>query len=312
MDEHCRIVHDSMLDSMRNVLGDPDDNDSPVGVAFSGGVDSTLLAVMCSTMGYDDVRLLTVGFEQSRDVMFAHKVAPLLPGAMMHHTLEFEARAGNFENTYDVVRDMIHTSSLSWIENAIAFYRISILARDVGVERVVAANGIDELFCGYDAYRRALSYTDDSHATAQGSAADMSQGAAEPDALQNDNINTHDSHDENTEVSYNIISELMQKKLENELRMFDAIGRMAHEMFGVRLLQPLLEESFIKAAYMIPVFEKIKGPDDMMRKHVIRRLACDVGVPRVSYEKKKKALQYGSGIHKAVMRIRKERDLQSC
>ena len=42
-----------------------------------------------------------------------------------------------------------------------------------------------------------------------------------------------------------------------------------------------------------------------MRKHVIRNLAIDCDVPEISAHKKKKALQYGSQIHKALLKSRK-------
>ena len=39
-----------------------------------------------------------------------------------------------------------------------------------------------------------------------------------------------------------------------------------------------------------------------MRKHVIRTLAKEIGVPELSANKRKKALQYGSLIHKALLK----------
>ena len=47
--------------------------------------------------------------------------------------------------------------NLSWNENSIAFYYVSKLAQDNGLTTVVTANGIDELFCGYNSYREAIS-----------------------------------------------------------------------------------------------------------------------------------------------------------
>ena len=51
--------------------------------------------------------------------------------------------------------------------------------------------------------------------------------------------------------------------------------------------------------------EKIHGQDDMQRKHPIRELAMDYGVPEVAAQKQKKALQYGSQIHKSLLKSRK-------
>jgi len=50
---------------------------------------------------------------------------------------------------------------------------------------------------------------------------------------------------------------------------------------------------------------KIHGPDDLLRKHVIRELAIDCNVPKISAYKQKKALQYGTKIHKSLLKSRK-------
>ena len=59
-----------------------------------------------------------------------------------------------------------------------------------------------------------------------------------------------------------------------------------------------MSEKFIEFAKIIPIEEKIKSEEDMIRKHIIRRLALDMGVPQEAAMKPKKALQYGSWIHK--------------
>ena len=54
----------------------------------------------------------------------------------------------------------------------------------------------------------------------------------------------------------------------------------------------------------IPIRLKIKNSDDLMRKHIVRDLALEVGVPEMSAFKRKKALQYGSLIHKTLMKTK--------
>ena len=209
--------------------------------------------------------------------------------------------------------DVVRTDDLSWIENSVAFYHICRLARTIPVDTVLAANGIDELFCGYDAYRRALcECSETGDAAAAGNDATVSN-----DVVGNDSHSSPagaNSTDYDTAAASgpaqisssaaDIIHEIMRRKLDNELRMMRAIDKVA-SLCGVSVLQPLLSKGFCRAAYGIPLSEKIHGPRDMYRKHVIRRLASEIGVPRASYQKRKKAMQYGSGIHKAVLRIRK-------
>ena len=96
----------------------------------------------------------------------------------------------------------------------------------------------------------------------------------------------------------------MNSKLENELEMMKAVNLVASD-FNVKILQPLLSENFITFAKTIPLSEKIHSSEDLYRKHIIRRLASQINVPSISCTKRKKALQYGSKIHKTLLKIRR-------
>ena len=226
------------------------------GIAFSGGVDSSLMAKLCSDMGYD-VTLLTIGFAESHDINFAREVNRIYD--FKHEILEIQN--DSFQKIFPKIRKQIDTDNLSWNENSIAFYYVSELAKGLGLSTVVTANGVDELFCGYNAYRNVF------------------DGGSEQ------------------------ITSLMDTKLENEIKMMRTINSVTEE-FGVGILQPLLSFDFIGYAKTIPIMEKITGKDDLVRKHIIRRLASQCGVPKISYEKRKKALQYGSKIHKILLKSR--------
>ena len=232
-------------------------SDNKIGVAFSGGVDSTLLAKLLKDMDYD-VNLLTVGFHESHDIKFALEVNQIL--GYQHNILEIDPIT--FKEISLEIHSIIKTDNLSWNENSIAFYYVSKLAQANGLTTVVTANGIDELFCGYNSYRDAIS------------------------------------------IGENEVIEMMNSKLENEKQMMVAVNN-ACSKFRVQIIQPLLFPSFIEFAKKIPISEKIHGSDDLMRKHVIRNLAIDCDVPEISARKKKKALQYGSQIHKALLKSRK-------
>ena len=302
MDDACRTILDAMQISIRDALGEPGAG-GRIGVAFSGGVDSTLLATVCDAMGYD-VALLTVGFEGSHDMEFARVVASEMPQMRGRHHAQTIGDTPDFADAYESVRDVIRTDDLSWIENSVAFYHICLLARTIPVDVVLTANGIDELFCGYDAYRRALYERSDAGDDAAGDDAAGDGRSPPADAGTDYTATAARSPAQTGSGAEDVIYEIMRQKLDNELRMMRAIDKVA-ALCGVSVLQPLLSEGFCRAAYGMPLSEKIRGPRDMYRKHVIRRLAGAVGVPRTSCQKRKKAMQYGSGIHKAVLRIRK-------
>ena len=231
-------------------------SEKKIGVAFSGGVDSTLLAKLCIDLGYD-ITLLTIGFQNSHDILFSKKINEIMK---LPHKI-YEIDENSFYDISSKIKTKINTDNLSWNENCIAFYYVSQLAEIHNLNTVITANGIDELFCGYNAYRDAIKKGD------------------------------------------NTVLELMDSKLENELKMMKAVNSVSSE-FGITLRQPFLSERFIKYAKKIPVDNKIKNSEDLVRKHIVRKAALEIKVPEISATKRKKALQYGSQIHKALIKSR--------
>jgi asparagine synthase (glutamine-hydrolysing) len=66
--------------------------------------------------------------------------------------------------------------------------------------------------------------------------------------------------------------------------------------FSLSLHSPFLHPVFMKQAMSFPAEEKILSPQDPLRKHVLRNLARYEGLPEQICSKKKKAIQYDSGI----------------
>lgn len=248
---HLDILNEKIQSAITSVIPE-----KKIGIAFSGGVDSTLIAKMCHTMNYD-LTLLTIGFADSHDINFAKQVNELLK--LPHHILEINP--DEFGAISKKIHNMIKTDNLSWNENSIAFYHVAKLAQSLGLSIVVTANGIDELFCGYNGYRDAIK-----------------EGKQK-------------------------VMDLMDAKLDNETKMMKAINGVCSE-FGVKIVQPLLSEEFVRFAKSIPIEDKIIDENDLMRKHIIRKLAAKIGVPELSANARKKALQYGSMIHKALLKSR--------
>ena len=237
MDEKYEILFDKIKTAISETV-----TDKKIGIAFSGGVDSTMISKVCKDMGYD-ITLLTIGFAESHDILFAKEVNEQLN--YPHHILEIDPK--DFPSIPSSINEKIKTDNLSWNENCIAFHYVSKLAQSLGISTVVTANGIDELFCGYNAYREAYSGGESK------------------------------------------IMEVMDAKLDNELKMMKAVNMIASE-FGVKILQPLLSPDFIDYAKTVPIEDKITDSEDLYRKHIIRKLAKEVGVPEVSCNKRKKEI----------------------
>ena len=148
-------MNKQLLDEMQNAVKSTV-TDKKIGVAFSGGVDSTLLAKLVKDLGYD-IHLLTIGFHDSHDINFAKEVNQILN--FPHSISEIEPE--NFKETSDKIHHIIKSDNLSWNENSIAFYYVAKLAQKNGLSAVATANGIDELFCGYNSYREAIEAGED-------------------------------------------------------------------------------------------------------------------------------------------------------
>ena len=80
----------------------------------------------------------------------------------------------------------------------------------------------------------------------------------------------------------------MEEKLTNEDHMMREISNLISEL-QISSYQPFLSSSFIKYAKNIPLEYKIKGQDDLLRKHILREVATRIGVPKEAAMHPKKA-----------------------
>jgi len=230
--------------------------DKKFGIAFSGGIDSSLLAKVSSDIYKDNVILLSIGFPLSHDLQFSRKIAHELN---MKHFI-YEIQNEEFSPIAKKVIDNLECNNISHIENCIAFYFISLLSIQNNCKLVLTANGFDELFCGYDRYRQII--------------------------LDGEKR----------------IKSFMAQRIINELTLVNEINMISKE-FHVKIKQPFLAQTFIDYAMKIPIEKKIQGPSDNLRKHILREIAISLNVPIEAAMKPKKALQYGTLIHKNLAKI---------
>jgi asparagine synthase (glutamine-hydrolysing) len=232
------------------VLDTINKNSSSLAVAFSGGIDSSLLAKICKDIGVN-ITLLTIGFPLSQDIEFSKQIALKLDLPHKVSVLMPE----DFQKDLIYVQQKIACRNISQIENCIAYFYIAKMASQNNLRLILTANGCDELFCGYNKFR--LIY----------------------------------------EKGKTRIIDLIDERIANECILIKEIDKITTE-FGVLTKQPFFSQKFINFAKSIPIEQKIRGSDDLMRKHILRRVALLLGVPRESALRPKKALQYGSLIHR--------------
>lgn len=249
-----RILKKALFAAVEQAVG----SETSLAIAFSGGLDSSLLAKICKDIGVE-VTLLTIGFTASYDISFSREIASEM--GLPHKILKLDDEC--FENNVNLIRNKIKCNIISHIENCVGFFYIGRFAHANGFRSVLTANGCDELFCGYDRFRSVYN---------QGSATLM---------------------------------KLMEEKLENEFVLMQEIDSIVEE-FGVKVKQPFLSPDFISLAKNIPIDQKINGPNDLIRKHILREVAVSMNVTNQSAMQRKKALQYSSMIHKNFCKVYRE------
>ncbi len=251
-----KALFEAVVDTINN-------NSSSLAVAFSGGIDSSLLAKICKDLG-TKFTLLTVGFPLSHDIEFSKKIALKLN---LSHKISL-LNPEHFQKDLLYIQQKIACRNISHIENCIAYFYIARMANQNNLRLILTANGCDELFCGYNKFR--LIY----------------------------------------EKGEKRLVDLMDERIANEHVLIKEIDKITTE-FGVLTKQPFLSQKFINFAKGIPIEKKITGTDDFMRKHILRELALSLDVPRESAMKPKKALQYGSLIHRNFKAVNKNNRIVS-
>lgn len=115
-----------------------------VGVAFSGGIDSSLLAKIAS-LTETDVRLYTAGVVDSEDLRFAEKAAGWLGLSLTTIPLSIEG----FESDLLEIISILGTEDLMELSIALPIYTTHRVIRDNGLSAAISGQGADELFGGY-------------------------------------------------------------------------------------------------------------------------------------------------------------------
>lgn len=254
----------SALDNLREVAvhvvanGIQDD----VVIAYSSGIDSSILAELVRRQR-GRVKMLTMGTLGSDDVKAATVDA-------LSRSDGFDLDFGYFDAkeiqhaAYEVAK-VVYVDNLSHFEDCLSFWLTASTVAKRGDERcILSANGPDELFCGYDRFRRIL---DDG--------------------------------------GYNLVDNEILKALDAAKKLGSQVARVVSG-FGLEVKEPFMHESFRKFALSLPAEYKIVKGNDLLRKRIWRCLGRTLGIPEPTVMRRKKAMQYGTGIHSVVLSMLKK------
>jgi asparagine synthase (glutamine-hydrolysing) len=148
-EEILRLLRDSIRKRMMS--------DVPFGVFLSGGVDSSANVALMSELMSQPVRTYTVGFEDSaelNELESAQTVAKRF--ATDHH----EVMIGQQEMQKFLPELVFHQDEPLADPVCVPLYYVSRLARETGTIVVQVGEGADEIFAGYDWFRKYVRIND--------------------------------------------------------------------------------------------------------------------------------------------------------
>ena len=271
-----KVYKELLIDDLYSAVEKRVENISNVGLIFSGGVDSTILAVLLKQIAEKrnadnnsvplNIKLYSVGVENSQDIKFSEEIAEDLNLPLKTIIID----ENTVKESMKPVLTAIEDDNVMKLGVGMTIYLAAKAMKEDNIKVALSGQGADELFGGYNRY------------------------------LKHFEENTlFDAYFDLDEEIYHDIANMYHVNLERD----DAVS-MAN---GVELRVPFLDKDIIDLALDIPAKYKIKDNEDVLRKHILRDAAKSIGVPDYIADRPKKAAQYGSGINK----ILKKRVLRS-
>jgi asparagine synthase (glutamine-hydrolysing) len=230
-----------------------------VAVAFSGGLDSSLTAVLAKEIGLQ-VELVAVGLLNSAELSSAESFAKQLG-------LPIKVEPYNLDSLEGYVRRivwLIEEPELMKVSVAIPLHWAAEVAARLGHRILLCGQGSDELYGGYYKYSKTLD----------------NQGRK---ALE---------------------SELYRSVVQSHIVNYERDDQ-ATAPFGVELCSPFIDLDLIRFSLTIPSELKVKPGNDVMRKWILRTVAQNLGVPSEIAWRRKKAIQHGTGVEQAILKLAK-------
>lgn len=230
-----------------------------ISVAFSGGLDSALIAVLAAEAGAN-VLLISVGLEGFEETRHAEKVADEvgLPLRMETYTIE------DVKETLPKVLWLIEEANALKASIYIPLFWAAQVSSRMNLRIMLSGQGSDELFAGYNKYLRYLN--------------------------------------ELEHILYEDMLSLHETSLEPEEKTCS--------FHGVEVRFPYVDYDLASFALSLPATLKIMSANDPLRKRILRKLAERMGLPPWVCFRPKKAIQYGTGVSKALNRIARRKGLK--
>lgn len=122
-----------------------------IGIAFSGGVDSTLIAFICHNLGLD-FTLYNVGVEGAKDLEWAKKISE-------YYKWEIKQRILDVEEAEEIIKEVVTIlPDVNVVKVGVACPELVVfrMAKEDGCDVVLGGLGSEEIYAGYERHLKAL------------------------------------------------------------------------------------------------------------------------------------------------------------
>ncbi len=230
-----------------------------IAVAFSGGLDSTIIAHLAKKT-CANIQLIHVSLENQREISQAQKTAEQLD-LPIHVRIYKEA---DVEKTLPKVLRLIEDDDPVQASIGIPIFWTAQSAAELNVRVMLAGQGADECFGGYKRY-----------------------------------IDEYRSHG----------AEYARRRIFQDIDVLhEALLRRDYKIcdyHNVELRLPFAAYEIAQFASSLPLSLKIEQEENSPRKLVLREVAELLGLPETTAQKPKKAMQYATGVDKALKKLAK-------
>tara|TARA_Y100000310_G_scaffold344165_1_gene455476 strand:+ start:346 stop:1221 length:876 start_codon:yes stop_codon:yes gene_type:complete len=131
-----------LLDSLKSI------QDEKIGIAFSGGLDSSLLALLAQKTG-KKFMLYSVGLQKSPDLEYAGRLALQMNWPLKIKILSEQQAEEILINTAQILSDSTAEINTVNIGVGSVIYSVLQMARKDGIKTVIGGLGAEEIFAGY-------------------------------------------------------------------------------------------------------------------------------------------------------------------
>ncbi len=259
MEGATRILERLLEESVKERLCDVD----RVALAFSGGLDCGVIAKLAKECGVE-VQLIHASLEGQLEAEHAEKAAEVLGLPLKIQT--YTTR--DVEQALPRVLWLIEKADPMSVSIGIPFNWTAETASKMGFNVLLAGQGGDELFGGYQRYLREYA---------------LFGAEAVEEALFHD-----------VKFCYKVNFERDEKVC---------------SYHKVELRLPYVDREVVDFALSLPLQLKIISKEDTLRKRVLRNLAHNLGIPPLIANRPKKAIQYASGVNKAIQKLARKEGL---